>query len=194
MDEIKRFISNLQNQLAVAICKATDWKRHSNGVLLDDRWSVPRQDRKQERNHSPRVRAANTRATPTPSGQPTTTTTTAPATQMLDTVPPAKGEAVEYARKDLTKDVRKFLKANQKAEKSETELGEFDDDRSSPPTKYGASHPSNNTGRLGQTTCKCGNAANGTGGEIPPQGSTRRQAMERGYCQSAKFAHQTDNE
>ena len=83
---------------------------------------------------------------------------------MLDTVPAAIGEAVEYARKDLTKDVSKFSKANQKVEKSETELGEFDDDRSSLPIKYEASHPSNNTGRVGQTTRKCGNAASGTGG------------------------------
>ena len=129
-------------------------------------------------------------ATPTPFG-PTTTT---PATQMLDTVPAAIGEAVEYARKDLTKDVSNFSKAKQKAQKSETELGEFDDDRSSLLTRYEASHPSNNTGRVGQTTRKCGNAASGTGGEKIPQGSTRRQAMERGYCHSAKFAHQTDNE
>ena len=52
-------------------------------------------------------------------------------------------------------------KAKQKAEKSATELGTFDDDRSSLLTRYQASHPSNNTGRVGQTTCKYGNAADG---------------------------------
>ena len=119
---------------------------------------------------------------------------TAPATQMLDTVPPAIGEAVECARKGLTKDVSKFLRAKQKAQKSATELGEFDDDRSSLLTRYEASHPSNNTGKVGQTTCKYGNAADGTGGEKSHKAQLEDKRWKRGYCHSAKFAHQTDNE
>ena len=71
-----------------------------------------------------------------------------PATR-TDRLPPGIGEAIQKVRKELTKDVRKFLRAKHRADKSSEELATFDDEKTDLAERNQTIHVGDYTGGAG---------------------------------------------
>ena len=102
------------------------------------------------------------------------------------------GEAIDRVSQAFTKDVRKLLRAKQRADKSCEELASFDDVRMTMPKGIKPFTWVTSLAELDEAmedaqTQKLVFAVN------VPKGPTRRQALEVVYWKCSKFAKQVDN-
>ena len=203
VDEMRRFMQNQQDQLLVAIRTATaaalaateaskaiarfgDDGARQSVLALTSATAGPQAPVEQEstRYAGGAETTAQSHHAPPVSAVPATRT---------DRLPPVIGEAIERVKKEFTKDVRKFLKAKQKANRSSEELASFDDAKMLLPKGIKPFTSVTTLTELdemmdGTKTQQLVLAIN------IPQGTTRRRALEMVYYQSSKFAKQVDNE